>query len=276
MTAPLVLRAANLAAVPGVAHGFSTRVRSADRIDFDLRARPEAPEHCAADRGAFLAACGLSGAALVTLGQTHEDRIFEVEGGEPLPSVPPAGFDAVVVSGAGVAVAVGTADCLPILIADRRGAVVAAVHAGWRSSALGLPARVVRLLTESYGVDPSELSVAMGPAIGPCCFEVGEEVVDALESRIGEPASWTLRQEGRKPHVDLAHANSRALAAAGVRIDAIERMPGCTMCEAERFFSFRREGAATGRQLSAIGLVAAAGAGSGSARPWPSASSTSA
>jgi YfiH family protein len=280
VSAPLVLGARNLAAVPGIAHGFSTRVRDRDRADpgdFDLRNRVGERDRWLADRRSFLTAIGLPGGTLVTLGQTHEDRIYEIGADGPPPEAPPSGYDAVVSTRPGVAIAIGTADCLPILVADPRRRVVAAVHAGWRSSALGLPARVVRLLIERYGSTPSDLVVALGPSIGPCCFEVGEEVVEALASAAGGVGEWTVRRSGRKPHVDLARANERALVAAGVAAASIERVPGCTVCEARRFFSFRREGAGTGRQLSVAAVLGPGAAGAAvAAIPAASASSTSA
>ncbi len=255
-------------------HGFTTRVAdvNAPGTDFDLRLRAEDRAGCAERRERLLAAVGLDGAPLVTLGQTHEDRIFEIGAGDPPPTEPPHGFDAVVAGCGGVAIAIGTADCLPILLADVAGRAVGAVHAGWRSAALGLPALTVERMRERHGVRPSELRAALGPSIGPCCFEVGEEVVDGLSARISEPARWVVRMPGHKPHVDLAHACTLALVAAGLAPDAIEQVPGCTRCDAERFFSFRREGGAAGRQLAVVGL---AGGGS-AASPLASASSTSA
>lgn len=274
MSSPLVLRAGNLTALGRVRHGFTTRIadESASGTDFDLRLRPEDRAGSAERRERLLVAVGLDGAPLVTLGQTHEDRIFEVGAGDTPPTEPPHGFDAVVTGRSGVAIAIGTADCLPILLADVAGRAVGGVHAGWRSAAFGLPALTVERMGERHGVRPSELRAALGPSIGPCCFEVGEEVVDGLAANIPEPERWVVRAPGRKPHVDLACACTLALVAAGLDRDAIEQVPGCTRCDAERFFSFRREGAATGRQLAVVGL-----AGDGSAtRPLASASSTSA
>ncbi len=260
--APLVLTAGVLAGAARLRHGFSTRtyVGASGGGEFDLRQRAEDPVGSARNRAAFTDALGLPGAPLVTLGQTHEARIFEVESASALPSEPPTGFDAVITDVPGVAIAIGTADCLPVLIGDPARAAVGAVHAGWRSAALGLPALTVRRMGERYGSRPDELVVALGPAIGPCCFEVGEEVIGGLAASAPAPERWVVRAPGRKPHVDLALATQLALEAAGVRAAAIEHVPGCTRCDGARFFSFRREGAATGRQLSAIGVVAAAGA----------------
>lgn len=268
---PVVHRAAALVALEGVAHAFSTRATVAGNRDFDLRPRPGHEVTVAERRRLLLAAAGLAGARLVTLGQTHEDRIYEIAVAEAAPEDPPHGFDAAAASCPGVAIAIGTADCLPILVAERRRRAVAAVHAGWRSAALGLPAQVVSRLRERHGIDPAELVVALGPAIGPCCFEVGDEVVEALAARIPDASRWVMRRAGAKPHVDLALANRLALEAAGVPADAIESVGGCTRCDPQRYFSFRRDGAAAGRQLSVIGLV-----GSTASSPVSSASSTSA
>ncbi|MBK7971944.1 MAG: laccase domain-containing protein [Deltaproteobacteria bacterium] len=277
---PLVLSARVLAGAPRIRHGFSTRAHAgggsgvAAGVDFDLRQRAEDPAGSTRNRALFTAAMGLAGAPLVTLGQTHEARIFEIDDAAGLPDEPPSGFDAVITDVPRIAIAIGTADCLPVLIADPSRGAVGAVHAGWRSAALGLPALTVRRMGERYGSRPDELVVALGPAIGPCCFEVGEEVISGLAARSPEPERWVVRAARRKPHVDLALATRLALEAEGVRADAIERVAGCTRCDAARFFSFRREGAATGRQLSAIGAVEA-GTAMGATSPASSASSTS-
>ncbi len=128
----------------------------------------------------------------------------------------------------GLAVAVWTADCVPVLLAG--GGVVAAVHSGWRSTAAGIVPRVLRRFHLEYGVPTGELSVLLGPAIGGCCYEVGPEVVEALARRQVPETAW-LRKGN---HVDHRAFLQAELIAAGIPPDRIELVGGCTACSPER------------------------------------------
>ena len=147
------------------------------------------------------------------------------------------------------AVAVRIADCVPVLLHERAGNVVAALHAGWRGVVSGVVqvgvAHLARSVRSSAG-----LVAAIGPSIGPCCFEVGEEVASALLDAV--PDESIVDRSRPKPHVDLRRAVRLQLRALGLADDAIEDVPGCTRCDAEQFFSFRRDGARSGRLLAAI------------------------
>ncbi len=144
--------------------------------------------------------------------------------------------------------AVRTADCVPILLATRDGEIVSAVHAGWRGTASRIVARTVETLT-GQGRAAEELIAAIGPSIGPCCYPVAPDVAD----RVARASGLDLEASG----LDLKAANRAQLLAAGVPSAAVHVAPWCTACEAERFFSYRREGAAAGRQLNLIGPPAA-------------------
>jgi len=149
--------------------------------------------------------------------------------------------DALVTDVPGLWVGVRTADCVPILLADQRSRRVAAVHAGWR----GTVAQVVVKALEELGASPVDVWAAIGPAIGRCCYEVGSEVA----REFGQPVDGNGRA-----HLDLVAENRQQLERAGVpggQIDA--EGPVCTRCH-EDFHSFRRDGAAAGRQVSAIRL----------------------
>jgi purine-nucleoside/S-methyl-5'-thioadenosine phosphorylase / adenosine deaminase len=136
----------------------------------------------------------------------------------------------------GTAVGVVTADCVPILIAHRDGRFVAAVHAGWRGSAARIGALTVRALVRETGVPPSELIAAIGPHIGPCCYEVDEPVLAAIPER-------SVFRPARPGHamLDLFALNRLQLVGAGVPAHAIERVGGCTACDSERYWSYRRD-----------------------------------
>ncbi len=154
--------------------------------------------------------------------------------------------DAVVASPTGEPVAVGVrvADCVPVLVASADTGGVAAIHAGWRGVVAGVVAAGIDLLGVSALAGQAALVAAIGPCIGPCCFEVGADVAE----RIG----FVTRRAGEKAYVDLRAAVRAQLRALGVADEAIDDVPGCTKHEPERFHSFRRDGANSGRMLAAI------------------------
>ena len=158
----------------------------------------------------------------------------------------PAGDgDALIVSESGVAATVFVADCVPVLIAA--GDSVAAVHAGWRGLATGVLASAVQQLNGGSFGDGAAAEAWIGPAIGPCCYEVGEDVAVQVESRSG--AEVVARKPGRKPHLDLPLAASRQLARLGVaRVSTVER---CVRCSPD-WWSYRRDGARAGRNYGFI------------------------
>ena len=142
----------------------------------------------------------------------------------------------------GAVVAVRTADCIPILLADARTRAVAAVHAGWRGTVAEIARRAVEAMAREFGTRAEDLHAAIGPGIGKCCYEVGPEVA----ARFGA--------EGRA-HIDLAEANRRQLAACGIPAASIDVANLCTACRAEEFHSFRRDRESAGRQYSFVGLA---------------------
>jgi YfiH family protein len=151
---------------------------------------------------------------------------------------------------------VKTADCVPILLGDKRTGACAAVHAGWRGTLASiLPCAVERMTTE-YGTDPSDLRVAIGPAARGCCYEVGAEVIEAFHKNF--PQSGELFTPTRDGHalIDLQRANRQQLTEVGVEPDRIHIAPLCTMCRIDLFFSYRREKSLygrTGRLMSVVG-----------------------
>lgn len=158
--------------------------------------------------------------------------------------------DAVVSSVPGLAVAVVTADCVPILLADCQGAHVAAIHAGWRGLAAGVVAEGVRALVRSGAAAPRIRGV-IGPHIGPCCYEVDDPVASALRERFASAAGSALRP-ARPGHfmLDLAALVRDDCLREGLSPDSLAAVEGaCTRCDAERFHSYRRDGARAGRLL---------------------------
>ncbi|MCZ7582164.1 MAG: peptidoglycan editing factor PgeF [Deltaproteobacteria bacterium] len=162
--------------------------------------------------------------------------------------------DAVITDVADLAVGVLTADCVPVLIAERGGRAVAAAHAGWRGLVADVLGETVRAFAR-YGAGPGDLLAFVGPSIGPCCYEVGNDLAERFAaSPWGRECVRTAGAE--KPALDLPLAAVRRLGGLGLASRHIRVFRRCTACETAAFFSHRRDGAPTGRQLSAIRLSA--------------------
>jgi YfiH family protein len=198
--------------------------------------------------------------AVVTLTQVHGNHAVVVRRSEPPPAAQPEG-DALVSNNPELAIAVRAADCVPLLIADSRTGTVAAVHAGWRGTAAGVARVAVETMEREFGVEPGDVSVAIGPSIGACCYEVGSDLVDAFAAA-GHGRllidRWFLSRppargstERPKLRLDVAGANRDQLILAGVRADRIHTAALCTAMHLDVLTSFRAEQAKAGR-LAAV------------------------
>jgi YfiH family protein len=195
--------------------------------------------------------------------QVHGDGILTIDDDES-PSFAPRDlkYAAIITNRRGLALCVKTADCVPILMVDAEKRIVAAVHAGWRGTALNISGKVLRLLSERYGTRPGDVRAAIGPAIGACCYEVDAAVYEAMEAHpardeIFAPVTGPGLGMGRgtgKWKLNLALANRHQLQALGVPPANILTADICTSCTCERFYSHRKEGGTTGRLLNFIML----------------------
>jgi len=163
--------------------------------------------------------------------------------------------DVVVSNANGVLAAVKTADCVPILLGDRLTRAFAAVHAGWRGTLATAVVVAVQRLKDEYGVRPENLRVAIGASAGPCCYEVGSEVIDAFTSRFGSGTDLFTTTRPGHAMVDLLKANRDQLQSAGVMPERIHTAPICTMCRTDLFFSYRKEKNLHGRVGRLMGVV---------------------
>jgi polyphenol oxidase len=151
--------------------------------------------------------------------------------------------------GPGVVLGIETADCLPVLFVDRRRHMCAAAHAGWRGTAAGIVRQVIeRLRTD--GSDAGDLWVATGPAIGACCYEVGEELLPQFAE---EDRPFFRPGPRGRPHLDVRGINVRQLMASGIRAENISHVDECTHCRPDLYCSYRRDGAGAGRMISHVG-----------------------
>jgi YfiH family protein len=251
---PLFLTSALLEQA-GVVHGFTLRVGGVSQGPYaTLNLAPgfgDRPEHVAANRRRLAAAAGFDDQRLATLRQVHG---AEVAIAESMPAgAPPPAADALVSRRPGTTVGVFTADCLPLLLVDPRQRRVAAAHAGWRGTLAGVATAVVEAMIR-LGSSPDDLRAAIGPAIGSCCFAVGDNVAAAF--RAAFPGQAVVPEAaGHQAHVDLRLANRLRLLAAGLALEHIDDAFPCTCCDPQRFFSYRRQRGPVGEHLAFIGLA---------------------
>ncbi|HRR42593.1 MAG TPA: peptidoglycan editing factor PgeF, partial [Syntrophales bacterium] len=168
----------------------------------------------------------------------------------------PVRCDAVLTARRGVALAVKTADCVPLLLVDREKQVVGVVHAGWRGTALGIAAKAVKTLKERFDSKPVDILAAIGPAVGACCYQVDGKVYDAFKklSAVRERAFRACQDVEGRWMLDLESANIIQLVEAGIPRENIFSAALCTSCRRDLFFSHRAERGGTGRHLSFIVL----------------------
>jgi YfiH family protein len=207
----------------GVPHAFTTRHHGSFR-----------------GAGPAVEALGVAAGTLRFARQVHGGRCLVVDGAGP--GLVGTG-DALLTRTPGQPLAVFTADCLGVIVIDPDRRVLAVAHAGWRGTVAGLMAEVVRHLVGLGASRPEHLHAVIGPAIGPCCYEVDEPVVAPLRSAFPEAwARWARPIAPGKWLLDLWQANTDQLIAAGVRPDAVQNARLCTRCRGDLFFSYRREG----------------------------------
>ncbi len=205
-----VFRAETLDAFTWLQHGFGTR----------LQPLPD----------------GHGSLILATAKQIHSDRVLLVES----PGFQGEG-DALISNLPGIGLAIRTADCLPILIADPRNRAVAAIHAGWRGVVSDIASKTIHSMCHQFDSKPEDLVIAIGPGIGPCCFEVGPEVAVQF-------------QLSGRTKVDLVETTCRQLRRNGVDQGQISSSGLCTYCNPELFESYRRDREASGRMMAMVGV----------------------
>jgi polyphenol oxidase len=241
----------------GFAHGFTTRGGGVSPPPFDTLdfAVLRDPTLLAENQARLAAAVGVSNRALHQSMQVHGAALL-VAGGDPKATLALEADALGAEPATGFAVAVRVADCVPVLLADPSSGRVVAAHAGWRGVELGVVGTSVHHLEQGAGAGPvNAFAAAIGPCIGPCCFEVGSDVAERI-AKVSSPAVVT-RRVGEKAFVDLRLAVRTQLRALGLRDEAIDDVPGtgpegCTRCDRERFYSYRRDGDASGRLVGVI------------------------
>ena len=268
-------------------HGFSTRKGGESRAycpddapsELNLGFTPEDSRKTVTRNRRLLAEAisGNQATPLITLRQIHSNSLC-VASAQDAAREHPCKADGLLTDQPGLLLAVQTADCIPVLVADRKRRAVAAFHAGWRGTVARIVECGVGRMRVEFGSRPEDLVAAIGPGIGACCYSVGEEVLSSFDSQFAYASELfrevystdpvrnkypmlflTQRAPGHSPigpslHLDLAQANRRQLLVAGLKPRAIELVGGCTSCHRELFFSHRASQGRAGRMLSVIGI----------------------
>jgi len=300
-----ILEAPPLARLGWLVHGFSTRPGGVSAVPAGSKtAKPGASraqklrrgkasagalnlgfadwdsrEHVLENRRKFFHAIGAEDLRLAALRQIHSDAVRRIGAVTASAEKFPAG-DALITREPGSLLAIQTADCVPILLADMQQRAIAAVHAGWRGTLRRIAAKALGRMQMEFGTRPEDVVAALGPSIGRCCYEVGEDVVREFQAQFPEARQWfdgpfdamasgendpnwlpwlTMVPPGHasaplRAHLDLIAANRAILAEAGVPPQQISSSGHCTACRTDLFFSYRREGP-TGRLMAVIGIL---------------------
>lgn len=259
-----ILSADGLTAAGGVVHGFSTRLGGVstgmwESLNLGV-SRGDDPDHVRENYRRFFSAVGVRASTgiamcnqvhgavvrnLTTADLKHDayDKIsFEADG--IMTAIP------------GVALTVFSADCIPILLYDPKRRVIAALHAGWRGTASGIVTVAVGQMAAVYGTDPADILAAIGPGIDRCCFETHEDVPNAMTTALaGGSLPFIHLKENGKFAVDLKGINAKRLELAGLDPANIALCRDCTCCQADKYWSHRRQGTQRGSMASVIELI---------------------
>jgi len=279
-----ILIAPNLASVPWLVHGFSTRqgglstCYGGKALNLSLTSH-DAKVKVERNRKTFLTALGATGTngdlwPVQQVRQIHSATVHRINAATP----EPLAGDGLITNAPALLLAIKTADCVPVLVADVKQRVVGAFHAGWRGTVARIAEKGVGEMRRQFGSLPRDLRAAIGPSIRRCCYQVGSEVRAEFESQFsyaGElleevfdsnaihvryPLLFLSQRApghgdlGPEIHLDLVEANRRQLKDAGLRQEHISVVEGCTVCDTTRFFSHRAEFGKTGRMMAVIGI----------------------
>jgi len=281
---PQPVQAADLKRIAWLVHGFSTRAGGVTSCyegqSLNLGyTKEDSRDHVQENRRRFLTALEAVTRGrlwpLIAGHQIHSDIIHVLRTSDPGQLT----GDGLVTNLPGVALAILTADCLPVLLVDKKKRAVGAFHAGWRGTVKRIAEKGVGIMRHEFGSRPQDIHAAIGPGIQKCCYEVGEELKQEFESQF--PYARDLFHEVRKSdsvrekypllflnarppghgdsgislHLDMLEANRRQLLAAGVAGKNITAIAECSACDTRRFFSHRAEKGHTGRMMAVIGIA---------------------
>ena len=254
------LEATALTGCDFLTHAFCTRHGGLSRGNFVSlnfsSTEGDSKEHVRANWRNLADAFKIDVARFLVVNQVHGEKILTID--RPLADllVPePPQFDAIITDQPGVAIGIKTADCVPIFFVDKVKRIIAVAHAGWRGTALSIAAKVVEALIAKFACRAEDIIAAIGPAIGPCCYQVDEPVFNAMRGHKGRESFFPPAPEEKRWMLDLSLANKIQIMGMGVLDRNIYTARCCTSCNRDIFYSHRGEGGTTGRQLNFIMLT---------------------
>jgi len=200
-------------------------------------------------------AIGIKTGQLITVRQSHTHKVRIVDRESAAANSESESCDAQVTNVPGKCLTVIVADCVPILLYEPTRKVIAAVHAGWRGTVRKIVSETLKVMTGKFDCNPRHILAGVGPSIGPCCYEVGQDVIDEVVTRLGSRESFLIEGEKiGKARLDLWEANRRQMIEAGLLLDHIEIPQICTSCNTDKYYSYRKEKDGTGRMMAGIML----------------------
>lgn len=247
----------------GVAHGFSTRLGGVSQglcagLNLGYN-RGDDPDHVRENFRLFCCAIGADFDGTIKTRQVHRDHVQPVtaaDAGMDLIAPAPWETDGLITDVPGLCLTVFSADCVPVLLYDPVRRCIAAVHSGWRGTAMSIAVRAVEQMTRDYGCDPGHILAAIGPSISKCCFETHADVPDEMTAALGELATpFTETLPGSKFRVDLKGIIKNTLLHAGLERDHISVSDHCTACRTDLYWSHRLLGDRRGSMAAMIQLT---------------------
>ncbi len=244
-------------------HGFSCRLGGVSKAPYtSLNMALHVEDDPAAvwqNRQLFLQALNLKADLLVTPEQVHGEAIVRVTADEAGKGSREyndaiAETDALITNEPGLPLMLCFADCTPIILLDPANKAVGIAHGGWRGTVARIAQKTVLRMQQEFGTDPQKVLAGIGPAIGPCCYEVGDEVAAKFASEFKDHETKLLTKCGDSIHLDLWQANKIQLQEAGLLASNIELANVCTACKHSWFYSYRADGGKTGRMAAVIAL----------------------
>ncbi len=239
--------------------GFTTRHEGVSRPPYNSLnlglSTLDSPHNVEGNRSILARAFGTQVEKLVTVTQVHGCDILLLDQPNPdFSHFQKLECDGIVTNQPGIMIGVCVADCVPVLLLDPVHRVAAALHAGWKGTAEGIVRKGIEAMTAIFNSEPSHILAAIGPAIGPCCYEVDEPVAAAFRTGGNDFDACAVSTGEGKWRLNLAEANRRQLLRAGIAEENLETTPLCVSCEKDTFFSYRRDKGETGRQMGFIML----------------------
>ncbi|MFN8005636.1 MAG: peptidoglycan editing factor PgeF [Terriglobia bacterium] len=249
-----------LASIKSVMHGFSLRHDPGLQREFNLGLNDYQPRDIVMEnRKRLIEAVAGTDVPLFTARQIHSDDILTIKD-RTLPNRAPEG-DALVTRLSGVLLGIQSADCLPIIVIDPSRKVIAAIHGGWRGLLKRIVVKTVKQMEEEFSTNPADILAVIGPGIGPCCYEVGEEIIQSFSESCAGGISFSRDFPSTRPGkptskaLDLSAVGTHQLLEGGVLSQHIFNSEFCTSCRTDLFFSHRAESGKTGRFMGVIGLT---------------------